>query len=634
MEGLPGAPKLRFRHKLSIVLIGLALVPLVAAGVLVLRLLEQNKVSSVDSGLTTAAAAAGQAYVTQGADAATAATTIATQADVQLALGQGQRYPVAKLQHLLPRQDPNLAVTLYKGDRILGGTAPKAPFLSASVDIRGCQKCRVLVSRPFDQDLITDLQKSGVVNPIQQLGLVSEGQLVSSGNLAGPVLGMRVGEPQTIQVNGVSVRAQSMRVLCGDPPAPKCQVVAMYPTSALNDAIDSQRLRIIVPLILLALIIGVLAFAAADWMSRALNDLAERAMVLARGGARGDELDQLGAAIDQISSELSSRVGELEAERGRFKETLQRYGETLAATHDLNALVGAVLDTAVQATRARGGRLLLYDPERGEAIEQARIGTARGSRTDLPMVVAAGIGLEGEALSAHEPRVVQAPRAMLAVPILREHQLLGLVTTVDPEDGGFSDDDIESLSALAVQAGVAIENARLHRVVERQAVTDALTGLANRRQFYEVLGREYERSQRFGTPLSLILLDIDDFKQINDSRGHLAGDAVLHGVAATLAELIREIDMAARYGGEEFAILLPQTAQDGAALLAERLRREIASRPIRFGPDEIEGITASFGVAAGPEDSMTQIDLIASADAALYQAKRDGKNHVTVAEAW
>ena len=492
----------------------------------------------------------------------------------------------------------------------------------------------MVVSRPFDQDLITDLQKSGLVNPIQQLGLVSGGQLVSSGNLGGPVLGLRIGEPQTVQVNGVSVRAQAISVPCGDPPATDCQVVAMYPTSALNDAIDSQRLRIIVPLILLALILGVLAFAAADWMSRALNDLAERAMVLARGGARGDELDQLGAAIDQISSELSSRVGELEAERGRFKETLQRYGETLAATHDLNALVGAVLDTAVQATRARGGRLLLYDPERGEAIEQARIGTARGSRTDLPMVVAAGIGLEGEALSAHEPRVVQAPRAMLAVPILREHQLLGLVTTVDPEDGGFSDDDIESLAALAVQAGVAIENARLHRVVERQAVTDALTGLANRRHFYEVLGREYERSQRFGTPLSLILLDIDDFKQINDSRGHLAGDAVLHGVAATLAELIREIDMAARYGGEEFAILLPQTAQEGAALLAERLRREIASRPIRFGPDEIEGITASFGVAAGPEDSMTQIDLIASADAALYQAKRDGKNHVTVAEAW
>jgi diguanylate cyclase (GGDEF)-like protein len=625
---------LRFRHKLSIVLIGLALVPLVSAGVLVLRLLENDKVSKVDSGLTTAVAAGGQAYLTQAADAATVATTIAGRSDVQEALTTGGAVSSHRLQSDLPF-DSRLSVTVYQGKRILGGTAPKPPFLAASVHVQGCRGCRVVVSRPFDQDLIKALGNGGVVNAIQQLGLVSGGRLISStGNLAGPVRGLAAAEAQDITVNGVQVRAQAMSVPCGDPAANTCQVVAMYPRSALDDAIDSQRLRILVPLILLALIIGVLAFAAADWMSRALNDLAERAMVLARGGARGDELDQLGAAIDQISSELSSRVGELEAERGRFKETLQRYGETLAATHDLNALVGAVLDTAVQATRARGGRLLLYDPERGEAIEQARIGTARGSRTDLPMVVSAGVGLEGEALSAHEPRVIQAPRAMLAVPILREHQLLGLVTTVDPEDGGFGDDDIESLSALAVQAGVAIENARLHRVVERQAVTDALTGLANRRQFYEVLGREYERAQRFGTPLSLILLDIDDFKQINDSRGHLAGDAVLHGVAATLAELIREIDMAARYGGEEFAILLPQTAQEGAALLAERLRREIASRPIRFGPDEIEGITASFGVAAGPEDSMTQIDLIASADAALYQAKRDGKNHVTVAETW
>ena len=310
-------------------------------------------------------------------------------------------------------------------------------------------------------------------------------------------------------------------------------LAATYPSSTLSDAINSQRLRILVPLLLLALILIAGAVFAADRISRALTELAGRAAGLSRGRPAGDELSQLGSAIDEISTELTTRMGELEAERGRFKETLQRYGETLAATHDLDALVGAVLDTAVQATRARGGRLLLYDAERGEAVEQARIGTARGSRSDLPVVVAAGDGLEGDALASHEPRVAQTPRAVLAVPILREHHLLGLVTAVDPEEGAFSDDDVESLSALAVQAGVAIENARLHRVVERQAVTDALTGLANRRQFYEVLGREYERAQRFGQPVSLILLDIDDFKQINDSRGHLAGDAVLHSVAAT-----------------------------------------------------------------------------------------------------
>ena len=627
---------MRFRHKLSIVLIGLALVPLVSAGFLVLRLLQHDKIANVDNGLATAVSAGGQAYTAQMAEADTLAATIAADLKVQ-GVFNGTRDTLGRsyLQGLLPRGAQDAEVALLRNDRPVAGNLPNAPYLKGTVPVtaKGCKRCSVVVAEPFDAGLITDLSTGVNADPLQSIGIVVNGFVVASTRqVTGDATGLAFREATNATVAGVDMRTMAVEVPCSQPHA--CSLVAMYPRSALNDAINSQRFKILLPLILLTLVIGVLAFAAADWMSRALNDLAERAMVLARGGARGDELDQLGAAIDQISTELSSRVGELEAERGRFKETLQRYGETLAATHDLNALVGAVLDTAVQATRARGGRLLLYDPERGEAIEQARIGTARGSRTDLPMVVAAGIGLEGEALSAHEAKVVQAPRAMLAVPILREHQLLGLVTTVDPEDGVFGDEDIESLSALAVQAGVAIENARLHRVVERQAVTDALTGLANRRQFYEVLGREYERAQRFGTPLSLILLDIDDFKQINDTRGHLAGDAVLHGVAATLAELIREIDMAARYGGEEFAILLPQTAQDGAAQLAERLRREIAARPIRFGPDEIDGITASFGVAAGPEDSMTQIDLIASADAALYQAKRDGKNHVTVAEAW
>jgi diguanylate cyclase (GGDEF)-like protein len=623
----------RFRHKLSIVLIGLALVPLVSAGFLVLRLLQHDKVANVDNGLATAVTAGGQAYGTQHAQADTVAATVAADASVQ-GIFAGTRKTLGRdqLQGLLPDNAAGDEVAVIRGGKVVAGGLPDSPYLRGTVSVTKCKDCRVVVAVPLDSALLSNL-KAGQGDTLQSIGIAVDDRLVASTDAGtGVIRGIGFGNAANASVAGVPMRALAMQVPCSRKDA--CSLVALYPRSALDDAIDSQRLKILVPLILLALIIGVLAFAAADWMSRALNDLAERAMVLARGGSRGDELDQLGAAIDQISSELSSRVGELEAERGRFKETLQRYGETLAATHDLNALVGAVLDTAVQATRARGGRLLLYDPERGEAIEQARIGTARGSRTDLPMVVAAGVGLEGEALSAHEPRVVQTPRAMLAVPILREHQLLGLVTTVDPEDGGFGDEDIESLSALAVQAGVAIENARLHRVVERQAVTDALTGLANRRQFYEVLGREYERSQRFGTPLSLILLDIDDFKNINDTRGHLAGDAVLHGVAATLAELIREIDMAARYGGEEFAILLPQTAQEGAAQLAERLRREIATRPIRFGPDEIDGITASFGVAAGPEDSMTQIDLIASADAALYQAKRDGKNHVTVAEAW
>jgi diguanylate cyclase (GGDEF)-like protein len=619
---------MRFRHKLSIVLVGLVVVPLVATGVLIGVLLQHDQVTRVNSKLQVAANAGLQSYRAQQQRTRAFAAVVAQESDVQGAFAPGSR-PAAP-----PKAPAGMSVVLArKGVPFLGSPPRGVPWWRAVVPLGKGREVDVYLklSQPLLDSMVVGRFS---LDESVGLSLVAGNRAVASypTDALGPVSGLRVGGVGSATVAGTGVHAATV-VIPGQTGG-TAYLVATYPSSTLSNAIDSQRLRILVPLLLLGLVLIAGAVFAADRISRALTELAGRAAGLTRGRPSGDELSQLGATIDEISTELTTRMGELEAERGRFKETLQRYGETLAATHDLKALVEAVLDTAVQATRARGGRLMLYDAERGEAVEQHRIGTARALRSELPSVVATGDDLEGEALATHEPRVTQTPRPMLSVPILREHHLLGLVTAVDPEEGVFSDDDVEALSALAVQAGVAIENARLHRVVERQAVTDALTGLANRRQFYEVLGREYERAQRFGQPVSLILLDIDDFKQINDSRGHLAGDAVLHSVAATLAEVIREIDLAARYGGEEFAVLLPQTGPEGAANLAERLRSEIAARKIRFGTDEIAGVTASFGVAAGPVNEQTQIDLIASADAALYQAKREGKNHVTVAGTW
>jgi diguanylate cyclase (GGDEF)-like protein len=623
---------MRFRHKLSIVLVGLAIVPLAAAGVLVGALLQRDQVTRVNNRVAASAQAVAQAFNLEAAQASSYAQRVAADPNVAQ-LFVGRQTPVGMPKSVDPPSGMTVAL-VGKHGKLIAGAPPSGPALRAKTVYRDPKKGRVGAINVYvrlGQPLFLKLTDARWPENVG-FALVVGNRVVGSSNGPGGSASSLPAKAGPATIDGVDVRAQAIRLkgVKGGP----AYIVATYPESTLSNAIDSQRLRILVPLLLLGLVLVAGAIFAADRISRALTELAGRAAGLTRGRTGGDELTQLGATIDEISTELTSRMGELEAERGRFKETLQRYGETLAATHDLNALVNAVLDTAVQATRARGGRLLLYDAERGEAIEQARIGTARGMRSDLPVVVAAGDGLEGEALATHEPRVSQVPRAVLATPILREHHLLGLVTAVDPEEGAFSDEDVEALSALAVQAGVAIENARLHRVVERQAVTDSLTGLANRRQFYEVLGREYERAQRFGQPVSLILLDIDDFKLINDSRGHLAGDAVLHSVAATLAEVIREIDLAARYGGEEFAVLLPQTGPEGAANLAERLRSEIAARSIRFGTEEITGVTASFGVAAGPVNDQTQIDLIASADAALYQAKREGKNHVTVSGAW
>jgi diguanylate cyclase (GGDEF)-like protein len=192
----------------------------------------------------------------------------------------------------------------------------------------------------------------------------------------------------------------------------------------------------------------------------------------------------------------------------------------------------------------------------------------------------------------------------------------------------FTREEEELLEYLAGQAVVSIENASLHETVERQAVTDELTGLANVRAFTSVLDRELERSRRFDAPLGLVMLDIDDFKLVNDTYGHQQGDEVLAQVAGVLRDLSRDLDTPARYGGEEMAVALPQTDLEGAYQFAERVRQRIEALALPL-PDGngVLRITASFGVAslAGSEHAGKDA-LVAAADAALYRAKHAGKN--------
>jgi diguanylate cyclase (GGDEF)-like protein len=180
---------------------------------------------------------------------------------------------------------------------------------------------------------------------------------------------------------------------------------------------------------------------------------------------------------------------------------------------------------------------------------------------------------------------------------------------------------------------VSIENVDLHEIVQMQAVTDDLTGLFNVRHFHHTLDGEIERSRRFGTDVGLAMLDIDDFKRINDTFGHQQGDLVLLEVGRVLRSLSRDIDEPARYGGEEMAVILPQTDLHGAELLAERMRSAIEELRInRLDGDGVLRVTASFGVASLPTCASDKDALIAEADAALYRAKRAGKNRVARGE--
>ncbi|MCX7853697.1 MAG: diguanylate cyclase [Caldilineales bacterium] len=234
--------------------------------------------------------------------------------------------------------------------------------------------------------------------------------------------------------------------------------------------------------------------------------------------------------------------------------------------------------------------------------------------------------------------------AVLMVPLWMGERTFALVEILRrAEDPPFDEDAVNLALSLVGPAGVAWENARLHAQVQALAVTDALTGVANRRAFDRGLAREMARAQRYGTPLALVIADIDSFKEYNDTFGHPAGDERLKAIAQLLKNNVRDLDMVARYGGEEFAILLPHTDKAGAIALAERLRalaeqaaydewqRQAVSPPFDPQLGYIPGYTLSLGVAAYPEDAYNAAGLVLAADEAELLAKHSGKNRVRVA---
>lgn len=215
--------------------------------------------------------------------------------------------------------------------------------------------------------------------------------------------------------------------------------------------------------------------------------------------------------------------------------------------------------------------------------------------------------------------------SVFMLPLSYERELLGILALYSPKKNALSSYQIELLELLGNQASSSLANAKFHAEIERMAITDGLTGLFNHRNFQERLTNEVNRMRRIPDPLSLLLIDIDFFKKINDTWGHPAGDEVLRGVAGIIRETIRSVDVAARYGGEEFAALLPGTGHEGAQKMAERLRHAIAAKGFIIDGKEL-GVTVSIGTATAPHDTGNRDELIEKTDQALYHAKRSGRN--------
>lgn len=376
--------------------------------------------------------------------------------------------------------------------------------------------------------------------------------------------------------------------------------------------------------------------AAPDWALRVAgqwDDAHERATLRLLGHMVSDALvapalrDQLARAEHIITADFA------------FSRGLSKIGGG-------TPLLTFIVQTMSEAARAELGSLALLDPEEG----LLRIAVTYGYPALLVEHVRVGLGegILGRILESHRPMLVRdindvpglsarpryRTRSCIGVPLLSGRTVIGVAAFSDRLDRQpFDEADLTALRALAAPAALALQNDRLAeqaRELAHAATIDPLTGLFNRRHFHSRIDEEIERARRHSLDLALLLIDIDDFKKINDTLGHLAGDFLLKQVADVLKHSVRVFDVCTRYGGEEFAILMPGSSAANAMVVAERIRARVESAVRGEGPlPPHVRITVSVGLAVLKGDG-SSADLIARADRALYRAKDEGKNRVRV----
>lgn len=390
---------------------------------------------------------------------------------------------------------------------------------------------------------------------------------------------------------------------------------------------------------------------------------------LVRADERGDdEIAQLGAAFNRMLATLTSlKAEEIEANRGleEAREQLSLQAK-LAAT---NAQLGSrleELETLYEVARNFTSTLDLQEilaristlvAERLHVPQFSIMLTTADGRLEVKAAYPSGQGTEGVSfewgegacgMAALDLKSVYLPDlkadaaifarreghlehgSLLAVPMIHKDQLLGVMNFQRPERAAFSAEEIDLLTAVADQAALAVKNATLHEEMRSLSLTDALTGAPNRRRLFANMEMEIARAHRFGTQVSVLMIDVDHFKLLNDTAGHRAGDVVLRQLYELMSRMVRKVDTLARYGGEEFMLVLPQVPKAEACEVGEKLRRAVEAAVFPHGKTQPGGrLTISVGVSNLPVDAATLERLADCADAALYASKRGGRNLVT-----
>ena len=415
---------------------------------------------------------------------------------------------------------------------------------------------------------------------------------------------------------------------------------------------------------------GLFAVAAAWWLARSttrplaeLGAAADRVAggdLAARVPVRGrDEVGRLAVTFNRMTRETQAYVQALTTSRDQLRGHLAVLGDTLSSTHDLQRILQVILETALAATGARAAVVLLLDPPTATLVGQCGLEVdADGLKVPLGSGLLGGVAAtgvprrgridrDGPPLSPHEPSCrtyvavpfnvsgpvaetpVTPPPGLWPASLPTASGVLALYDRLGSDE--FDDADLITLRTFAGQAAVAVDNVRVHQEAQRLSLTDPLTGLWNYRYLKESIRREVERASRFGRMLAVLALDLDRFKEVNDTYGHTAGDAVLVEFARRIRGVVREVDLAFRQGGEEFVVLLPETDADGAATVAQRLGGAVRDQPIVVdGSGDIE-VTVSIGIAVYPSHATTVQAVLDAADDALYAAKSAGRDVFRVA---